>query len=351
MEHKGDFRTRLQTTDDPVGAAAPAGRWTAYAFGMSISIYRGQVDRLRDEIAKLERRTADEKSRAAQERRESLRIAGSITASTSASTARSKLTDAQRREERAAAHDKKAAAYNDEIARKNRQLSDSQSALERASKQERKKMEAEGRRRREADLQHVRELEWRRRAIRSEAGTVVQLSEPRVSGGAVDFVSGAVAPKRRATALTYDVCLSFAGEERSYAEMVARGLKERGLDVFYDEDEKASLWGKNLVEHFDYIYRDASRYCIMFISAAYAAKPWTRLERRSALARALVEEGEYILPVRFDDTQLPGIPPTVGYLDLRDIAPATVVEFVLEKLGRTTKPADVTAERDRTTKA
>jgi len=70
----------------------------------------------------------------------------------------------------------------------------------------------------------------------------------------------------------------------------------------------------------------------MFISEAYAAKPWTRHERRSALARALEEEEEYILPARFDDTELPGLRPTIAYLDLRTIAPETLVEFVAEKL-------------------
>lgn len=104
--------------------------------------------------------------------------------------------------------------------------------------------------------------------------------------------------------------------------------------MFYDEDERVNLWGKDLAEHFDHIYRQASRYCVMFVSAAYAAKKWTRHERRSALARAIEEEGEYILPARFDDTELPGLPPTVGYIDLREIAPATLVEFLLEKLGK-----------------
>lgn len=65
-----------------------------------------------------------------------------------------------------------------------------------------------------------------------------------------------------------------------------------------------------------------------FISADYAAKAWTRHERRSALARA-VEEDEYVLPARFDDTELPGFRPTIGYVDLREIAPATLVEFVI----------------------
>lgn len=311
---------------------------------MSVSIYRGQVDRLRKEIADLERKAADEKLRAVRERRESLRIADTITPRTSAGIARSKSNDALRREESAAAHDKRAAEYNDEIARKSLQLSSAQSSLERATEQERMKTEADDRRRRDADLRHIQQLEQRRREARSALGTAIWQPGATRSADVVEAVRGAARPERLATAFAYDVCLTFAGEERSYVEMVAQGLKEHGLKVFYDEDEKVSLWGKNLVEHFDHIYREASRYCIMFISAAYAAKRWTRHERRSALARALIEEGEYILPARFDDTELPGIPPTVGYLDLRDIAPATLVEFVLEKLMRGVGSAEVTAE-------
>jgi hypothetical protein len=72
----------------------------------------------------------------------------------------------------------------------------------------------------------------------------------------------------------------------------------------------------------------------MFISTDYAKKEWTIHERRSALARAINESGDYVLPARFDDTELPGLRPTVGYLDLRQIAPQTLVEFVLKKLGK-----------------
>jgi hypothetical protein len=59
----------------------------------------------------------------------------------------------------------------------------------------------------------------------------------------------------------------------------------------------------------------------------------TRHERRSALARAIAEDYEYILPARFDDTELPGLQPTKAYIDLREISPATLVEFLVEKVG------------------
>jgi hypothetical protein len=42
-----------------------------------------------------------------------------------------------------------------------------------------------------------------------------------------------------------------------------------------------------------------------------------------------------VLPARFDDTELPGLRPTMGYVHLRQVAPLTLVEFVLKKLGGT----------------
>ena len=53
----------------------------------------------------------------------------------------------------------------------------------------------------------------------------------------------------------YDVCLSLslAGENRTYVEAVASKLKNRGIQVFYDEWEKAKLWGKNLYEYLSHI--------------------------------------------------------------------------------------------------
>ena len=288
---------------------------------MSVSMFRGQVERLQREIAHLEARVADERSKSARERSEALRIAGSVSRTTSPSMAASKLKQAQQREERAVGHDKRAATHAAAAAGKGRQLTTAQASLDRALGQQRKKDDAEQRRRRDEELRHIDRLEAARRAAEA----------PQLADRA--FSPPAPRERRAPAEYEYDVCLSFAGEDRTYVEMIAEQLKGRGLRVFYDRDVGGKLWGKDLVEHFDYIYRQASRYCVMFISEAYAAKPWARHERRSALARALEEEGEYILPARFDDTELPGLRPTVAYLDLRTIAPETLVEFIAEKLA------------------
>jgi hypothetical protein len=117
---------------------------------------------------------------------------------------------------------------------------------------------------------------------------------------------------------TYDVVLSFAGEDRDNAEKLASLLKKDHFSVFYDKYEEHDLWGKNLYDHLSQIYSKAGRYCVMFLSKDYARKQWPTIERQSAQERAFKEHREYILPIRVDDTKIPGILDTTGYLDLRE---------------------------------
>jgi hypothetical protein len=93
--------------------------------------------------------------------------------------------------------------------------------------------------------------------------------------------------KRAVQDFQYDVSLSFAGEDRDYVRQVADELTSQGIRVFYDEYEKAELWGKDLYTHLDDVYQNAAQYCVMFVSQHYANKLWTNHERQSAQARAL----------------------------------------------------------------
>jgi hypothetical protein len=130
----------------------------------------------------------------------------------------------------------------------------------------------------------------------------------------------------------YDVALSFAGEDRQYVRSVADGLQKAGVRVFYDDYEKANLWGKDLYAHLSSVYRERSRYTIMFVSEHYARKLWTNHERKSAQEKAFTESREYILPVLFDDTEIPGILSTVGYVDARSTSPEDLIILILDKL-------------------
>ena len=130
----------------------------------------------------------------------------------------------------------------------------------------------------------------------------------------------------------YDVVISFAGEDRDHAGRLAELLKRDSFEVFYDEDEEADLWGKNLYEHLTTVYSKLGKYCVMFLSKHYAAKQWPTLERRAAQERAFKENREYILPIRLDDTEIPGILDTVGYQDLREKTIEEICGILKEKL-------------------
>jgi hypothetical protein len=133
----------------------------------------------------------------------------------------------------------------------------------------------------------------------------------------------------------YDVAFSFAGEDRPYVEKVVEILHAVGLEVFYDRYETAQLWGKDLYTHLRAVYQDLAQYTVIFISRHYAEKLWTNHERESAQARAFQENREYILPARFDDTAIPGLTATTGFVDLRVTEPPVLASLILEKLGIT----------------
>jgi hypothetical protein len=136
---------------------------------------------------------------------------------------------------------------------------------------------------------------------------------------------------------TYQVALSFAGEQREYADAVARALRVRGIEVFYDQFEAVTLWGKDGAEFFQRLFAADTAYVVMFISSDYVAKKWTRHEGRAALSRAIAEEREYVLPVRFDDSVVPGLPDTVQYLRATDYDPTALAALISEKIGLTAK--------------
>jgi TIR domain/WD domain, G-beta repeat len=131
----------------------------------------------------------------------------------------------------------------------------------------------------------------------------------------------------------WDVALSFAGAQRGYVGQVAEALKAREVRCFYDADEQVRLWGTHLAEELPRIYARESAAVVVFISADYAGRDWTRLERRAAFSRAVAEAGVYVLPARFDDSELPGLLLDVVAVDLRRYTPGQFADLVAAKLA------------------
>ena len=178
---------------------------------------------------------------------------------------------------------------------------------------------------------------WHLRAAVSSYGQV-EVSfglrdSTRPVGTEVERLNRAVSLARsRPASAKYDVALSFAGEQRRYVHQVAEALSEKGVTVFYDNFETADLWGKNLHTHLEEVYGRKARFTVMFLSDAYARKVWTKHERKAAQARAATMNADYILPVRFDETRIPGLSAKVAYLKAEDYTPERLSDEIIKKL-------------------
>lgn len=158
--------------------------------------------------------------------------------------------------------------------------------------------------------------------------------QPMAPGESVRNLNDPGRDAARATDSVYDVAISFAGPQRDLAEALATRVRDAGFEVFYDNFYPEHLWGKDLAVFFDDVYRKRSRYCVIVVSKDYVSRAWTNHERRSAVARMIESKGQdYILPLKVDDVELPGVQPTIGYLSLRELPIERVAELLIAKLG------------------
>jgi hypothetical protein len=135
----------------------------------------------------------------------------------------------------------------------------------------------------------------------------------------------------------YEVALSFAGEDRAFAEAVAKGLRDAEVKVFYDDFYAEDLWGEDLAVKLRDVYHSSSQFCIMIISKHYVDKMWPSHERQQAIERMIKERGKaYVLPVRLDgfNGEVPGLSGTISYLAVRSSDHQKIIDSFLRKIGR-----------------
>lgn len=134
----------------------------------------------------------------------------------------------------------------------------------------------------------------------------------------------------------YEIALSFASEQREYVKKVSECLKTLGIKHFYDYDNQEYLWGKDLPQALDKIYFEESEYFVPFLSKEYLKKSWTKLELRSALERNMVETEpdfqQYVLPVKYDDVRVPGLPNSIAFINAKDTSPEQLANKIYKKI-------------------
>jgi hypothetical protein len=79
----------------------------------------------------------------------------------------------------------------------------------------------------------------------------------------------------------YDFALSFAGEDRAFAESLRDFIEDLGHTVFYDLAEQHRFLGQNVEEYLRPIYESDSRFVIAILGEMYGIKRWTLFEASS----------------------------------------------------------------------
>lgn len=124
----------------------------------------------------------------------------------------------------------------------------------------------------------------------------------------------------------YDVAISYASKQRPYVEKFNDCVKRRGFTSFYDRTREAQLWGEELPEVLQEVFFRRSKWCVMFISREYVDGVYPKLERRAIIARQ-IKSRRYLLPVRFDKSEVPGLSPELKYVWAKDYDPEKLAEL------------------------
>lgn len=93
---------------------------------------------------------------------------------------------------------------------------------------------------------------------------------------------------------TFDIALSFAGEDRAFAEYLHAALQDEGHAVFYDLAEQHRFLGENVEEYLGPIYSSGCRYVVPVLGQLYGRKRWTLFE--ASRYRDRIDKGE-VLPI------------------------------------------------------
>src|SRR4051794_22149247 len=81
----------------------------------------------------------------------------------------------------------------------------------------------------------------------------------------------------------FDVGLSYVNAQQALAARLSCALRARGLQVFFDRDDVEAIVGRDARQVLSDIYVSQVRVCVLLLSAAYDASPWTLIERTAVL--------------------------------------------------------------------
>jgi len=139
----------------------------------------------------------------------------------------------------------------------------------------------------------------------------------------------------------FQVAFSFAGEHRDLVRTIAEAVeKELGQgSVFFDDWFEHYIAGQDADLKLQKIYEDRSELVVVCVSEHYGGKPWTLTEHeviRARLMKARVSQNELdrlrIIPIRFGEGEIEGIPFNAIVPDVRKRPVLEIVKMIIDRL-------------------
>ncbi len=103
----------------------------------------------------------------------------------------------------------------------------------------------------------------------------------------------------------FDFAISFAGENRHLAQVIAEQLETLDCSVFFDEFFEVNYLGKTWRSKFKEVFAEQCRFIVCLLDKYHLEKIWPTFERELFTPR--VPE-EAVIPIFLDSTVFPGIP-------------------------------------------
>jgi hypothetical protein len=132
----------------------------------------------------------------------------------------------------------------------------------------------------------------------------------------------------------YRVALSFPSEHRTFVKKIAELLASELTrnKVFYDQWYEAELAVLNLDDVLQNIYLQQSDLVVVFLCKEYEEKEWCKLEWRAVREILKNKDPKLIMPIRFDETKIPGIFTYDGHVPVNKRKPDIIADLILKRL-------------------
>lgn len=130
----------------------------------------------------------------------------------------------------------------------------------------------------------------------------------------------------------YDVAFSYTSEDRAIAHEIAESLRKENLQVFFDEHSSAELWGANLYDYFEDVYKH-SRLCIVLYSQKYSESQWCTYEFKHLVAHSRSRPSFSVLPVQIAGAPFSGDFAHIGFVQWEQLNSEKLTQIVKQRLA------------------